>query len=221
MTNPMFFLRRLRQRPWLLFGIVLVMVSAISLAVAAAHRADMLEKRRQRTIALVDGAASLVRHYGDQVAAGKMDEKVAREAARAAVGAQRYDGNNYFFIVDTDYRMVRHPIKPEMEGQLLAGYQDANGVALFVELVATARRGKREFVNYVWPLALGGQTVPKMLTGTLYAPWNWVIGTGIFIDDVEAEFRQDLLRTGGILSIVAALLLALGWQVVKPKAPPA
>jgi methyl-accepting chemotaxis protein len=205
---------KIRHRLWLLVALTMTLLAAITIASAWTQRSETIKERRQKTQALVDNAQTLVRHYGELAAGGKMDVTAAQEQAKAAVGALRYDGDNYFFIVDTSHRMLRHPMKPELEGKDLSGLKDVNGVLIVVETVAAAKRGKQEFVDYVWPRGAGSTPVPKVSTGALYEPWNWVVATGIYTDDVEAEFRSDLIRTGAVSLAVAILLLFTASRIV-------
>lgn len=205
---------KIRHRLWLLIGLTLALIAVISLSAAWNQYGSTIKERRQKTQALVEGAQALIRYHGELAASGKMDAHAAQEQAKAAVGALRYDGDNYFFIVDTANRMVRHPMKPELEGKDLSGLKDPNGVLIVVEAVAAAKRGKHEFVDYIWPRGAGTQPVPKVSTSALYEPWNWVVITGIYVDDVDAEFRTELARTLLIFIAATAVLLTLAWRIV-------
>ncbi|HXE37575.1 MAG TPA: cache domain-containing protein, partial [Azonexus sp.] len=104
---------KIRHRLWLLVGLTLTLIAAITLTAAWSQHSETIKERRQKTLALVESAQALIRHHGELAASGKMEKAAAQELAKAAVGALRYDGDNYFFIVDGEHRMVRHPIKPE------------------------------------------------------------------------------------------------------------
>ena len=205
---------KIRHRLWLLVGIATALIIVMTIASALTQRSETIKERRQKTQALVDSALTLIRHEGDLVASGKLDLATAQAQAKAAVGALRYDGDNYFFIVDTEHRMIRHPMKPDLEGKDLSGLKDGNGVLLIVETVAAAKRRKQEFVDYVWPRGSGTAPVPKVSTGALYEPWKWVVATGIYTDDVEAEFRSDLVRVAAVSLLMVAVLLLLAWRIV-------
>ncbi|HXE36882.1 MAG TPA: methyl-accepting chemotaxis protein, partial [Azonexus sp.] len=205
---------KIRHRLWLLVGLTLTLIAAIALTAAWSQHSETIKERRQKTLALVEGAQALIRHYGELAAGGKLEKAAAQDLAKGAVGALRYDGDNYFFIVDGEHRMVRHPIKPELEGKDLSGLKDANGVLIVVEAVAAAKRGKHEFVDYIWPRGKDSPPVPKVSTSALYEPWNWVVSTGIYVDDVDAEFRAALMRSALIFLVAATILLLLSWRIV-------
>jgi methyl-accepting chemotaxis protein len=204
----------IRHRLWLLIALTMAMLAGISAVSLFNQRDSAIGERRQKTRALTESALLLIRHYGALASSGKMDIAAAQEAAKGAVGALRYDGDNYFFIVDTAHRMIRHPMKPELEGKDLSGLKDANGVLIIVEAVAAAKRAKWEFVDYIWPRGAGSLAVPKVSTSALYEPWGWVVSTGIYVDDVDAEFRSGLLRTAAIFAGIAGILLLFAWRIV-------
>ena len=82
--------------------------------------------------------------------------------------------------------MVMHPYKPELDGQDLSDVQDPNGKKLFVEFVKVCRENGQGFVNYHWPKYGAEQPQPKLSYVKLFPKWNWVLGTGIYIDDIDA-----------------------------------
>lgn len=117
------------------------------------------------------------------------DESLGDESARQAramdiIKKLRYgkDGKDYFWINDLHPRMVMHPYKPEMDGQDLSDYKDPNGKKLFVDFAAVCRKDGAGFVTYHWPLYGSDTPVPKLSYVALYKPWNWVIGSGVYLD---------------------------------------
>ena len=98
----------------------------------------------------------------------------------------RYDGQEYFWINDMQPRMVAHPMKPDLEGKDLSGVQDPTGKYLFRDFVDLANKQGQGFVDYSWPKAGSEAPVPKRSSVRGFAPWGWVIGTGIYADDTAA-----------------------------------
>ncbi|MCB2181928.1 MAG: cache domain-containing protein [Desulfobulbaceae bacterium] len=121
----------------------------------------------------------------------------ALEKSKRDISKMRYDqGNGYFWINDMAQpvpRMVMHPIAPALDGQVLDNpkYNCANGKKenLFNAFAATCRTDKKGFVNYLWPKPnTQGSTEeqPKLSYVRLFEPMDWVIGTGIYLDDIDA-----------------------------------
>ncbi len=125
-------------------------------------------------------------------------EKTLMADAADSLGSLRYGPNNedYFWINDMEARMVMHPYKPELNGKDLSSMTDPNGKKLFLEFVKTCRSSGEGFVEYMWP-KYGYQTPqPKLAFVRLFKPWNWVIGTGLYVDDIEKRVteRTELLK---------------------------
>ncbi len=126
--------------------------------------------------------------------------------------ADRFD---IFSVYDLDYHMVRHPIKPELNGRDLSGLVDAHGVKIVVELVDAAKRGEGEFVYYLWPKPGSDTPVQKAASSRLFQPWGWVLQTGIYIDDVEATFRKRLVIYIGVIGAAMLVLLLLSLRIAR------
>jgi methyl-accepting chemotaxis protein len=151
------------------------------------------------------------------------------EDAKQAIAQLRYGpkGQDYFWINDMGPTMVMHPIKPELNGKDLSGSKDPNGKKLFVEFVNACRDKGEGFVDYMWPLPGHDDPVPKLSYVKLFEPWGWVVGTGIYLDDVdqavktkEAEIKAAISsqRNGLILIIVVLLALtAAGIAIISKR----
>ena len=216
-------------------GLLLVSVVALFL-----EKSSMLDDRKVKTRHLVESAHSLVQHYQAQEASGAMDRVSAQTAAMQALKALRYEGKDYFWVHDLGTpvpTMLMHPTVPSLNGKVLdavvfnsattlqAGQHGPvvhtadgkkNIFVAFNEVVAQSGEG---FVTYNWskPKA-GGGTTEELYEKLSYVKkidgWNWVIGSGIYIDDLDARFWQ-LARQYG--AIVLAVMLLIGfiihWQI--------
>ena len=143
---------------------------------------------------------------------GDVSAADAQKRAMARVAALRYGSNDYYWINDMHPKMVMHPIKPEMNGNDLSAYKDPNGKLLFVDFVDTVRKSGAGFVPYEWPKPGFEKPQPKLSYVVGFAPWNWVIGTGVYIDDLNAQTWASTQR-----SLIAAgliLLFALGVSIL-------
>ncbi|NTV11061.1 MAG: methyl-accepting chemotaxis protein, partial [Zoogloea sp.] len=205
----------IRARLWLLIAGALLFWGAASVYSLSRFYAGMMESRRTSTRNLVELAYSVADHYGRLAQEGKMDASAAREAAQADIAALRYDGNNYFSQYDAQYRMVRHPFKPELNGKDQSELKDTKGTRIVVELVEAAKRGKGEFVEYLWPRPGQKEPVAKLAMAKLYAPWGLVITSGVYIDDVETEFLSQALTIGGTIGIGLIVLVLVSWRVAR------
>ena len=196
-------------------GLVLVLVlSLFSL------KAEMLKDRQDKTRSVVETAHTLIAHHEAQARKGAVTVDQAQAAAKDALRAMRYAGDEYFFVSDLNARMVMHPIRPELDGQDQSQNADPNGKKLFVAFADTVRREGAGFVDYLWPKPGSSAAVPKLTYVKGFQPWGWVVGSGIYIDDVEAAFWNAALRLGGLgllvtgLGVGVALLISRG--IVRP-----
>ncbi len=117
--------------------------------------------------------------------------EIAEEALKAKaadmVSTLRYgpESKDYFWINDLHPNMIMHPYKPELNGQDLTDYADPNGKHLFTAFVKACRTSGEGFVDYDWPKYGADAPQPKLSFVKLFEPWNWIIGTGLYIDDIE------------------------------------
>jgi methyl-accepting chemotaxis protein len=172
-----------------------------------------------------------LRHLGDvalgvvkeeHAAAQKGDVAVAdaQKRAMARIAALRYGNNDYFWINDMHPRMVMHPIKPEMNGSDLSTYKDPNAKLLFVDFVNTVKKDGSGFVPYEWPKPGFDKPQPKLSYVVGFAPWNWVIGTGVYIDDLTAQIwvstQRSLIVAGLVLLFMLAVSILVARAITRP-----
>ncbi len=203
---------RVSTRMQLLVGLTLAGLLILCFTALLQLKSSMLDDRKQKTQNVVEVGVGILSHYQKLAADGKLSEEEAKNAARESLRQLRYGSNDYFFVVDTTHKYILLPTKPEFEGLDKADMKDANGKFLIQELVKAAKAGGG-FVDYWFPRA--GQPIaePKLSYATLFAPWNWVIGTGIYIDDIDRHYKDAALLLGGISLGLLLLLSLVGWQI--------
>lgn len=175
-------------------------------------RESMLNERRAKITALVDVAYSQLAFYEDQVAKGKMAKEVAQELAKSAFRLTRYQAKEYFWINDYRPYSVVHPVKPALEGKDMSGTVDAVGKHIYIEFVRAAQAGGG-FVDYQWTQPNSEQALPKLSYVRAFEPWGWVIGTGVYIDDINAQFRNNSLTLIFVSAMVLVVLMLFGLVV--------
>ena len=144
----------------------------------------------------------------------------AQKRAMARLAGLRYGSNDYFWINDMLPRMVMHPIKPEMVGNDLSNYKDPNGKLLFVDFVEAVKKDGAGFVAYEWPKPGFDKPQPKLSYVVGFAPWDWVIGTGVYIDDLKAQTwistQRSLIFAGLILLFTLAVSIFVARRITAP-----
>lgn len=235
---------------------VLALTGFMVLAMVAlsALQHSLIEGREDRVVAVIDSGLSILKHYQALQQNGSLSQEQAQQQAMAAIKAIRYDGTEYIWINDTGRpipKMIMHPTVPALDGTVLdrpnfnhatlmrnrdgSQQQSLANANLFVSFVDVINRYGNGFVEYQWPKPLkGGGVTEERYTKLSYVAkddnWGWVLGSGIYIDDVNAAFWAVatqislvvllvvVLTVGMSLYIRRWLLQALGGEVASTKA---
>lgn len=199
-----------------------VLVAIGALAVTTVGGIDALRLRSLRDVdaraltkSQVDSALGILAHYRSLEEKGTLTTGEAKAQAAAAVGAMRYNGSDYLWINDLKPVMIMHPIKPELIGQDLSQNKDPNGKHLFVAFVDMVSKNGAGYVDYLWPKPGKDVPQPKLSYVAGFQPWGWVVGTGVYADDLRTAFLGDLVRGGLIAAVAIAVLLALAWVLSR------
>lgn len=196
----------------LALGITIVIAFTLVLTwMFTKFRTDAYDAKSVKTQHLVEAAWGVLDHFDKQAKAGVLTEENAKKAAMATIRNMRYDREEYFWINDLEPRMIMHPFTPELEGQRIGDRQDPTGKRLFTEMVEVCRSNGEGFVNYMWPKPGQTEPFPKISFVKLFSAWGWIVGSGIYIDDVEREVWRILLTVLiiGILLLVGNLTLSI------------
>ncbi|MGE5478776.1 MAG: methyl-accepting chemotaxis protein [Bacteroidales bacterium] len=184
-------------------GFVILAVMALSQLYDA-----MVQDRVVRVRNLAETARGVVQSFHDRAKAGEFDQATAQAMAREALRNVRYDKVEYFFIYNHDAVNVLLPPKPEREGSNMGDIKDANGVFFVRQLVEQGKTGGGS-VFYEFPRPGSDVAVPKVSYSVGFEPWKWVVGTGIYIDDVKAEFRGVAVKFGIVFAVVMVAAIGL------------
>ena len=200
----------------LLVGLFLITFVVIAGSLIFASRDTMMDDRKAKLQNIVESAHSTAKHFYDQAQAGEIEEAEARDLALEAIEWMRYGDNGYLWINDFQPRMIMHPFAKKLEGKPLADYKDPNGTRLFVEMIQEIKKSGSGFVNYVWQKGNDGTNLqPKISYVKSYAPWGWVIGTGIYVDDVDAAFFKYSINAAIAIALVVIFLSIVAYFLSK------
>ncbi len=215
-------LRRLRVSTRLLVLVVAAVVGMTTVAVIGALQVrDTIEQeQRAQARTAVETALGIVAAYGAREAAGELTREQAQTAAMDAVRELRYSGEEYFWINDTSPAMVMHPVKPELDGTDLTANVDPTGKALFVEMVEVVQRDGSGFVDYLWPRPGEEEPQPKISYVAGYDEWDWVVGSGLYVEDLDGAVRDQLttmaLWSAPVLLAIVGLSLLVSRSITRP-----
>ena len=196
----------------------LIIVTAFSITIGYIYsqsRANLYAARHDMVQEVVDNNWSIIVNYVKRAESGEMDTASAQEAAKETIRAARYEGDNYFWIKDLNGVMVMHPLKPELEGQNVLTVKDPKGKALFAEMVDIVKKQGNGFVSYVWDKPGFATPVDKISFVKQVPGWNWIIGSGTYLDDIEAELNKIFYRTLAALIVTIAIVLTLVYFISR------
>ena len=200
------------RRLWLILVVAIVMLFTLGAFMLKQIHTDLYQAKVQKTQHVVQTASGVLSYYHGLETAGTLTREAAQKQALSAVRGLRYDQSDYFWINDLTPIMVMHPTNPKLEGQNLSAIRDPNGYALFNEMVAIAKAKGAGMINYLWPKPGAEAPVGKTSYVKLFEPWGWIIGSGVYIDDVQAEFQSQMIKAsliGLAITVLMSLFLTL------------
>jgi len=201
---------------------VLLFFLTIFLLILPILKDQMMTRKREMIRELTKAAWSTLDAYWEKETSGQMVREIAQKLAMEHLRHLRYgpEMKDYFWINDMTPRIIMHPYRPDLEGNDISHYADPNGKLLFVEFVETVKRQGEGYVDYKWQWKDDpGRIVPKISYVKGFSPWGWIVGTGIYIEDVRQESalitRKLTFMCFGILGIIVGLSSYIIWQGLK------
>ncbi|WP_205231174.1 methyl-accepting chemotaxis protein [Azospira oryzae] len=204
---------KVRTRLMIFFAGVVLGLLAVGIFSLYVLRDNLMEDRRLKTRNVVESVLGVVDYFHKQQQAGNLSEEEAKRQAMDSLRNVRYDGKEYFWVQDRNLVMLMHPIKPDMEGKSQAALKDPNGKLFFQEMENVVKASGKGFVDYLWPKPGFDQPAPKISYVAEFPAWGWVVGSGIYVDDVNAVFRQQALLFSIMVVITLAILSVISWLI--------
>ena len=180
----------------------------------------VLDGKKEGVKNVVDVAYGIFQEYDRQASNGQISLDEAQKRFMQCIKGIRYSENEYLWINDMKLVMVMHPIKPELDGTDLTHIKDPSGKYLFQEFVAVCKSRGAGFVEYMWPKPGEEKPVQKISYVKLYEPWGWLIGSGIYTDDVKSDINRlrFYMLTGTLIFTVLTIsfAVAIGTGITRP-----
>jgi methyl-accepting chemotaxis protein len=195
----------------LIVGLLIVTVVGLIAGESWSFRESMLQERRTKIFDINSSVVAIAKRYDALVGAGKMALPEAKEAVKAAARAMRWAANDYISIYDFDGMTLVHG-NPKFENVNRLDFVDGAGVRSVEKQIAIAKAGGG-FYQILIPRA--GQTVPvpKINNAMPFEPWQWMMLTGAYIDDIDEVVRERLYWVGGLALLAAAIAALLAFFV--------
>ena len=195
--------------PPLLFAVA---AAALSWQAVSQYRTDLLESRKAMLVAVVGSAETTLTYLAAAEQRGEMTHAAAVDAARAALGPMRFGANDYLFAITTDRMFVIHPTTALVNVPYERLSDGVKPVATL--LIDEVKDQPHNFGGYMFPRAAGGQPVPKLTYVSRFEPWHWIVGTGVYMDDLSAAVEAYAWRLGLVALLFTALAGLLSWYLL-------
>jgi methyl-accepting chemotaxis protein len=178
-------------------------------------------ERIDKVRSLAEAAVSMVKTTYARYQSGELTEEAAKTLVKDELRSTKYGNGDYFFIYDYDGVNVMHGAKPEREGKNFYAAVDPSGRQLVKEQIDRARDGTG-VASLLFPRAGSDVSVPKLSYQIAFDPWRWVVGTGVYIDDIDARFAQVAWQFFSIAIALGLVMAACGYvlsrQITRPLA---
>ncbi len=182
----------------------------------------LVAERQAKTKEHVEVAETLIHGIMRDAAAAGRPVADAQRAALDALRAVRYAGEQYYWVNDMSGKMLMHPTNASLVGTSVLELKSATGAGIFGDMIDVVRKSGGGFYRYMWKLPGDVHARPKISYVAGIPEWNWVVGTGVYVDDIDTMFRRQAMRLGGIgvigLVVTVALSLVITRGVVRPLA---
>ncbi|MDH5938472.1 cache domain-containing protein [Vibrio splendidus] len=180
------------------------------------QREEILEERHDKIQTQVETAVSLVQYFRTNKS---LEKKDAQAAAKKALSALRYDDNNYFWVTNTNNKLIIHPRRPNSIGQDMTNIRDSKGNYHWQEMSRIAKKNSSGFLNYTWSDPQGKEK--DKISYVSYIPeWDWIIGSGLLISDIQEDVYTNIIQQSILLAIIIGILFSIsfliGNSIVKP-----
>jgi len=200
---------------------ILAFIALILFSVLPTFNRTLETKTEQKLVEFVEMPMGIIAKYHQMSIEGDLSEDEAKQMALAAIKQLRYDdGTGYFWINDDTLpipTMIMHTTSAELDGTVLddPSYNVANGTQenFFSVFVRLTNQDGKGFVRYLWPKVSVNETTseqPKLSYVEKYEPWGWIVGTGVYVDDlrqIEVSIRNRVLVGTGIVIMITVLLV--------------
>ncbi len=197
----------------ILFSCAIVLVVGVSFLRNAVHG-----EKQSQTREFVNLGLAVLGHYHEMEQQGTLTREQAQNMAKMAIKAMTFGENNkdYYWINDFHPRMIMHPFRPDLDGKDLSGVKDPDGLALFVEMKRVCREKGSGYVPYKWQYYDETDRIePKLSYVAEFKPWQWIIGTGVYVNDVGRMVNNSAGILLGISLIVVLLAGAVSFFIIR------
>lgn len=203
-----------KSKLWIIIVISLLSILLVEGVFLLSLKEDLLEEKKQRTKSVVEAAYDIIDYYYTQSKEQKITEQEAQKCVKDLIRHMRYDRTEYFWVNDLNGFMLSHP-HFNLEGKDQSGLTDVNGKRIIQAFIEKVKNQKSGFVDYVWKKPGSEDAALKLAYVKGFEPWGWIIGSGIYIDDIDRIFQKKAIWISIIMLVVAIIVIVISWIFAK------
>ncbi|MFG1419261.1 cache domain-containing protein [Xanthobacter sp. V0B-10] len=205
----------IKSRLLLLFGTFIIGLVTVSAVFLMYLKGSMLNERKEGVSHIVEAMYSQINGFHEAAQKGLITEADAKRLIGDLIHRTRFDGDNYLFVYNGDGVTVFHGARPELEGRDRSQDRDVQGNLFVKQQVETARSGGG-FTIYYAPKAGDNKTsFEKISYSLMFEPWDWVISAGVYVDDIQETFYEQVMELGTIIAVVLAVLAVVSFFLYR------
>ncbi len=202
-------------RLWLILGVTVIILFSLSGLSLYQNYQSLHTSKAEKVQHIIETVSGVLKHYHTLEQSRTLSREQAQQQAMAVIRTLRYADGEYFWINDLQAVVLMHPLNPALENKDQSGLKDPDGKALILEAARLARAQGAGWLEYRWPKPNSTQPVQKISYVELFRPWGWVLGSGIYIDDIQREFRSHVTTVFSVTLIVLVLIAALVFWITQ------
>jgi methyl-accepting chemotaxis protein len=194
---------------------IVLLILGVTLYVLPFMEKHLMGEKIEAIKGVVDTASSLIESHLDDAKSGKITVEEAKVRALENIKDLRYHGGEYFWVNDLEPKMLMHGVKPELNGKNVSDIKDPNGKQIFIEMVKVVKEKEAGLVEYQWAKPGASQPVDKISYVKLIKGWDWIVGSGIYVDEVKKDVAEMRIKILGGTLILAVVIFAFAWVVAR------
>lgn len=200
-----------------LVGISLLMSVGIIIFMIFIHKTfttNLQDERKNQTLHLSTVATEIIGYFYKLELVGELSHEQAQKYAMQSIQSATYGDNGYFWINNSRGVLLMQPYTPDKVGVNQIDWMDGNGKFVFQEFIKTAKDGGG-WVSYCWPKPQIKKEYPKISYINYFKPWDWVVGTGVYLDDMRTQIFTVVTKTSGMLFAAFLMFMTVSFLFVN------
>lgn len=194
---------------------IVMLILGVTLYILPYMEKQLMNEKIAATKGVVEVAYSMIGSLQEDAKNGKISVEDAKKQALEEIHDLRYHGSEYFWVNDMEPRVLMHGVNADLVGKNVTDVKDPNGKQLFVEMVKVAKEKEAGIVEYQWVKPGASKPVDKVSYVKLNKEWGWIVGSGIYVDDVKMQVAKMRWQILGATMLLALLVFAFAWIVAR------